>query len=277
MSRGRRIWTPAIGAGDSGQGEDPSSRIAPVCQALTTSTVNAAFRGALAVEVVRAWQTGAIRELGSSPCPESPAPIAGVQILLPRDMPKRGGAGNLANQRAMLHSLAHIELVAIDLAWDMCVRFLDEYELPNEFVNDWVALAGEEATHFTLISQRLAELDFSYGMLPAHGGLWESADATKQDILGRLAVVHLLHEARGIDVGPSTIAKFQSAGDEKSAQLLEQILRDEITHVRRGVKWFEWLCAKENLDPQKNFPRKSEKIFQRSSARPVSHRASEDR
>ena len=43
----------------------------------------------------------------------------------------------------MLHALAHIEFVAIDLAVDLLGRFGDRF--PRGFVDDWIAVAADEA------------------------------------------------------------------------------------------------------------------------------------
>ncbi len=61
--------------------------------------------------------------------------------------------------------------------------------------------------------------------------LWESAAATAHSLPARLAVEHCCHEARGLDVLPSTVAKFANNGDAESAALL----RDVIYPVGRGV------------------------------------------
>ena len=50
--------------------------------------------------------------------------------------------------------------------------------------------------HFRLLDARLKELDSFFGALPVHNGLWESATVTKSNLLARLAVVHMVHEAR---------------------------------------------------------------------------------
>lgn len=57
---------------------------------------------------------------------------------------------------------------------------------------------------------------FSWPFVPtAHGHrLWESAATTAHSLPARLAVEHCVHEARGLDVLPSTIAKFRNNGDE---------------------------------------------------------------
>jgi len=52
----------------------------------------------------------------------------------------------------------------------------------------------------------------------------------------------MVHEARGLDVNPSTIAKFDRCGDAASAATLRVIHNDEIGHVARGQRWFRVLC-----------------------------------
>ena len=63
------------------------------------------------------------------------------------------------------------------------------------------------------------------GNLPAHSGLWDSAKATAENIMARLAIEHIVHEGRGLDVTPSTIQKLRDAGDNESAEMLEAILQ----------------------------------------------------
>ncbi len=157
-------------------------------------------------------------------------------------MPKRRNFGSPASRIALLHALAHIELNAIDLAWDLVARFTGEAALPRDFFDDWVGVAAEEASHFTLLASRLAELGAGYGDLPAHDGLWEAAAATADDLLARLAIVPLVLEARGLDVTPKMAQRLDHSGDHRSARLLRHICLQEIGHVAAGMRWFEWLC-----------------------------------
>jgi uncharacterized ferritin-like protein (DUF455 family) len=189
---------------------------------------------------------------GSAVPPPRPARPARPLLLPPRDMPKRRNFGSPAGRIALLHALAHIELNAIDLAWDILARFGDP-SLPRGFCDDWVGVAAEEAEHFALLAGRLAALGAAYGDLPAHDGLWEAAAATSHDLLARLAVVPLVLEARGLDVTPEMILRLERAGDAESAAVLRRIYRDEIGHVAVGLRWFEWLCHRCGLDPAAAF------------------------
>jgi uncharacterized ferritin-like protein (DUF455 family) len=201
---------------------------------------------ALSSETAARWRTGAIREIGRNAPPDRPARLARPPLLAPRDMPKR--RGGKIGRVALLHALAHIELNAIDLAWDIIARFAGD-ELPRQFHDDWVTVAAEEARHHALLAERLAALGAAYGDLPAHDGLWQAAQATAHDLLARLAVVPLVLEARGLDVTPAMIARLDQAGDAASAGVLRIIYADEIGHVATGQRWFHWLALRRGVEP----------------------------
>jgi len=145
----------------------------------------------------------------------------------------------------LLHSLAHIEFNAINLALDAIYRFRD---FPIEYVDDWFRVASDEGQHFLLIEHRLRSLGSAYGLLPAHDGLWEMALRTDHDSLVRMALVPRILEARGLDVAPPMIDKLNAQGDTQSATILERIYTDEITHVEIGNRWFRYLCQQQELD-----------------------------
>jgi len=163
---------------------------------------------------------------------------------------KRRKAGGAPEKRAaLLHALAHIELNAIDLAWDMIARF-GSSDLPADFFADWLRVAEEEALHFEMLVGRLADLGFSYGDLPAHDGLWQAAMETAHDLLARLAIVPMVLEARGLDVTPAIIADFRRLGDFETTRILERIYEDEIAHVAAGMHWFDFIATQRGLAPQ---------------------------
>ncbi len=168
------------------------------------------------------------------------------QLLMPRDMPRRR-LDTIEGKAAFFHALAHIEFVAIYLAWDIIYR---SRGLPEDFYRDWLRIADEEAQHFTLIRRHLLSLGVDYGDLPAHGGLWSHAEDTAEDILARLAVVPRCMEARGLDVTPGMIDKLQTMGDHAGVAILQRIYDDEIGHVERGSYWFNFLATERNLEPQ---------------------------
>ncbi|KAL2525929.1 Protein of unknown function DUF455 [Abeliophyllum distichum] len=177
--------------------------------------------------------------------PDRPARLSNVKLVSPSEMPKLGKAGSLQSRQAIVHSLLHTESWAIDLSWDIIARFGKQESMPRDFFTDFVKVAQDEGRHFTLLAARLEELGSFYGALPAHDGLWDSAIATSKDLLARLAIEHCVHEARGLDVLPTTISRFRKGGDGKTAGLLEKVVYpEEITHCAAGVKWFKYLCLR---------------------------------
>jgi uncharacterized ferritin-like protein (DUF455 family) len=212
------------------------------------STADPAAKATASHRAAAAWREGGLA-VGTAHPPDRPARPERPQLLAPKEMPKRKAGGNAAKRTALLHALAHIELNAIDLAWDLIARFGTE-QMPRAFFDDWVKVADEEALHFELLSARLQELGAAYGDLPAHDGLWEAATVTAHDLLARLAIVPLVLEARGLDVTPATVADMSRAGDDATAALLERIYRDEIGHVAAGMRWFEHFAREAGHDPQ---------------------------
>lgn len=217
---------------------------------------NADKKAELAISCLETWKTGA-QDIGvGNPCVlhTRPARPERPKLAHPAHMPKRK-LGSTKGRIALIHSFAHIELNAIDLAFDMIVRFVGTIPEANrsDFVGDWVLVGAEEGLHFKLLQNRLRQLGSEYGDLLAHDGLWEAAEQTSNDLLARLAVVPLVLEARGLDVSPATISKLEKVGDRETARILNIIYNDEIGHVAKGMKWFSLVAKDRKLDPEASF------------------------
>uniref|UniRef100_A0A6T6ASI4 Ferritin-like domain-containing protein n=1 Tax=Compsopogon caeruleus TaxID=31354 RepID=A0A6T6ASI4_9RHOD len=181
-----------------------------------------------------------------------------------------------------IHGLCHAEGVAIDLMWDLIARSIllwgrsivgslddakkgreldhhrmDLGEFPREFYDDWVGIADEEARHFESWAERFEQVSggAKYGCFQMHDGLWNSAVETSSDILARLAIVHGVHEARGLDVFPKAEVRFLESCDPVSVDLLRRNLKDEIRHVGTAIRWLTFLCESRGLDPVTTFHR----------------------
>jgi uncharacterized ferritin-like protein (DUF455 family) len=174
------------------------------------------------------------------PCrPDRPTLVSVLKV-------QKRSAHTVEGRAALIHSLAHIELNAVDLGLDIVWRFPD---MPKQFYVDWAIVAQEEAKHFTLLAEHLSGLGHQYGDFPAHTGLWDMAERTKGDLLARLALVPRTLEARGLDASPPVRDKLLSAGDKRGAEILAIILQDEIGHVATGNRWYRWLCSQRSIDP----------------------------
>ncbi|MFD0725609.1 ferritin-like domain-containing protein [Lysobacter brunescens] len=209
--------------------------------ALTFATAEAFARGELSIDD-DAPPPEPIRMPGR---PERPT------LVHPRDLPRRG-FGNEEGRAAFIHSIAHIEFNAIDLAWDAIYRFRG---MPPDYYADWAQVAHDEARHFTLLRTRLKEFGRDYGDYDAHNGLWEMTEKTAHSGLERMALVPRVLEARGLDVTPGMIVKLRQLGDHATADILELILREEIGHVAAGSRWFRWHCERAGVEPEATFRR----------------------
>ncbi|RAP62258.1 hypothetical protein A6B37_19115 [Achromobacter sp. HZ01] len=212
---------------------------------------------ALAALAATAWQDklAAVRAISDAatldcdavftPDAALPGRPARPPLVAPSEVRQRSMATQ-EGRAALLHALAHIEFNAINLALDIMWRFEG---MPEAFYRDWLRVAREEAYHFDLLRQRLEALGHAYGDFPAHNGLWEMAERTRDDLLARLALVPRTLEARGLDASPLIRDKLAGAGDRESAAIVDIILADEIGHVAIGNAWYKRLCEQSGLDP----------------------------
>lgn len=231
---------------------------------MTTTLFDAAYHCLMACDpadkvqltqsTIQAWRAGelSLADIDAS-TPVQPIVTPGqpsyLRLVSPKEVPRRT-LTSPAGQAALIHALAHIEFNAINLAWDAVYRFRN---LPTEFYADWIKVADEEATHFLLLHTQLQTLGYRYGDYPAHNGLWEMAIDTAHDVLVRMALVPRLLEARGLDATPTILNKLQSYHLTPLVEVLNIILRDEIGHVACGSRWFAYLCAERQLEPEATF------------------------
>jgi uncharacterized ferritin-like protein (DUF455 family) len=204
-----------------------------------------------AAEWLAARAAGTPLPIGHAAPPDRPARPDTPEVMSPRDMPRRR-PGSPLGRAALLHAVAHIELNAVDLHWDIIARF-SHIPMPLGFYDDWVRAADDEAKHFNLMCDCLEAAGSHYGAMPAHAGMWRAAEDTAHDLMGRLAVVPMVLEARGLDVTPSMIEVFEKAGEAGPVAALKTIYAEEVSHVAYGSKWFNWLCGQQGLDPKEAF------------------------
>ena len=201
--------------------------------------------------------------VGVAAPPDRPARPARPVLVPPKEVPSPKTC-ELGMSAAMMHNVAHIELNAIDLAWDTVARFSslrggeDGKEensgiLPDEFFRDFARVADDESRHLGWCLQRLDEMGVAYGDIPAHDVLWEGAEETAGSLPARLAVVPCMQEARGLDAGPRLVSKLQGRGDNRSAGVIARISEEELAHVAVGVVWFRRLCEALGADPGDSF------------------------
>ncbi|KAK9285388.1 hypothetical protein L1049_024580 [Liquidambar formosana] len=191
--------------------------------------------------------------VGVAEPPGRPARPPKPQLVSPKEIPAPKNSG-LPLNAYMLHNLAHVELNAIDLAWDTVVRFSPYCEILGEgFFADFAHVADDESRHFAWCSQRLNELGFKYGDMPAHNLLWRECEKSSDNVAARLAVIPLVQEARGLDAGPRLVQKLIGFGDCRTSNIVARIADEEVAHVAVGVHWFFSVCQQMGRAPCSTF------------------------
>lgn len=189
-----------------------------------------------------------------------------LKLVPPQKINKRKYVNTKEGKINLLHTIAHIEYSAIDLALDAALRYKN---MPLEYYKDWLEVANDEVRHFEMIEKLLLELDSFYGDIEVHTNLFEAMKKTP-DLLSRMAVVPRYLEANGLEQNPKIMEKLNSNPDEfnkKILSALNTILEEEIDHVYKGDKWFKYECENQSLEPEKTYLEILEKVYPGSTSR----------
>lgn len=240
-----------IGPDDENSQVDSATSLAEM-GAMVLSTTDPLTKSRLSHLAYSRWRREKL-PIGASEPPDRPARPSKPQLVSPKEIPAPKNSG-LPLNAYMLHNLAHVELNAIDLAWDTVVRFSPYHDLLGDmFFSDFAHVADDESRHFAWCSQRLAELGFSYGDMPAHNLLWRDCKKSSDNVVARLAVIPLVQEARGLDAGPRLVQKLIGFGDCKTSKVVAKIAEEEVAHVAVGVYWFVGVCQQMGRAPCPTF------------------------
>ena len=180
---------------------------------------------------------------------ERPSYAAFCEVVAMREV---GSKKQADKQKAFLHSIAHIEYSAVDIALDAAYRFR---ALPKAYYDDWLEVAEDEIRHFKMIEDHMAKFDVKYGDFTVHDGLFIALKNTSASLLERMAVLPRYMEANGLDANAFMLKKLEierekDASKARLFEILQVILDEEISHVSKGNRWFKFTCEKEGVSPE---------------------------
>ena len=154
----------------------------------------------------------------------------------------------------VLHFFANHELLAIEIMALMLVRLPDA---PRSFRRGLLHTLSEEQSHLSLYLNRMSELGTEPGSVPVNDFLWRSL-STIRDTADYGARMGLVFEQANLDHAKAWRGVFTNLGDPHTAAILDQVWREEIGHVRQGLRWFAagqpegadlWKCFEDHLEP----------------------------
>ncbi len=189
-----------------------------------------------------------------------------LNIVKPTSLPEIKNFKSLEGKKYLVHTIMHIEYSAVDLALDAALRYQN---MPIDFYKDWLEVASDEIRHFLMLEKLLNDLGGFYGEFDVHQNLFEAMQQTP-DLLSRMACVPRYLEANGLDQNPKIMQKLNSNRDDfnkRFIEVLEIILKEEVSHVKKGDIWFKYECERLNLEPEEAYFEAIERVFPGSTKR----------
>lgn len=134
----------------------------------------------------------------------------------------------------VLHFFANHELLALELMALMLLRFP---EAPWAFRLGLARTIDEEQNHMSLYLERMKELGVEFGDLPLSEYFWTTMSKVPS-VLDFVVQMSLTFEQANLDFSLFFRDEIAKVGDQKTADILERVYREEIGHVKHGTAWF---------------------------------------
>lgn len=168
-----------------------------------------------------------------------PSPGRPAELRVVARAEKRRSLATPRGRALALHAFFHHELQAAELMAWAALAFADA---PEEFRRGLVRIALDEARHMRVYAAEIERLGHRIGDFTVRDWFWQRVP-TCRDAASFVAVMGLGLESANLEHAASFAAQFRAAGDEAAARAQELVGREEIAHVRFGVRWFPELVA----------------------------------
>ena len=135
--------------------------------------------------------------------------------------------------REKLHRHMNNETGAIEIAAQCLADFSDA---PWDLRMRLARQCADESRHSEVLLRRLRQMGGDKGEFPVANFEW-GVTLMVDDLPGRLAIQNRTFEAGLIDILGTLRKVWRQSGDDTTADVLDGILADEITHVRFANQW----------------------------------------
>jgi uncharacterized ferritin-like protein (DUF455 family) len=148
--------------------------------------------------------------------------------------PKKGALATQQNKAIALHSFANHELLAIEMMAAALMIFPHQTQDQIKVKKLIYKNLQDEQKHFQLYVQRLSELGYEFGDFPLNDFFWKQMpNLRKWEHF--LAVMALTFESANLDFASYYAEIFRDLDDHATANILDIVLKDEISHVASGA------------------------------------------
>lgn len=177
--------------------------------------------------------------------PKTPSRPLHFATTAPDQTPRRRSPKDALGSAQLIHSLAQIELAAIEI--DVAQLFLYP-DAPLEWQWDMMLIIQDECRHFEMLSGLLRDWKTPFGTWPVHHALWTGFLAGKT-WLEHLALTTRFQEASGIDASHQLLKLASEAAANpchnnsrlaSMAPLIAELHADEVRHVGAGSHWWDF-------------------------------------
>jgi uncharacterized ferritin-like protein (DUF455 family) len=152
--------------------------------------------------------------------------------------------GKEEHRAVCLHRFAGHELLAVEI---MAFALLAFPDAPPAFRKGLANTLKEEQGHVRLYSEGMQRLGIQFGDLPQFKHFWKHTPYIRSPS-EYVSIMALTFEMANLDFAPLYRDSFKRHGDLESATIMEQIVKDEISHVGFGMHWFQRLEGSSDFD-----------------------------
>lgn len=137
-----------------------------------------------------------------------------------------------------LHSFANHELLAIEMMAAAILVYPHRTDEEVRFKKGILTALKDEQKHLQLYIRRMNELGYGFGDFSLNDFFWRQMEKLETPSQ-YLSVMALTFESANLDFAQFYRDTFKKLGDDRTAQIMDVVLEDEISHVAFGAHWMK--------------------------------------
>ena len=150
----------------------------------------------------------------------------------------KGNLFEIEKKAMALHSFANHELLAVEMMACALAIYPHHTDELKKFKRGVISSLQDEQKHFRLYEKRLNDLGYEFGDFEINDFFWKQMKSLKTPT-HYLATMALTFEAANLDFAFYFENLFRQMEDFETADVLEIVLKEEISHVGFGVHYLQ--------------------------------------